>query len=236
MKDREDYLGMRYRDLKRHLLLLGATEYEIYQRLDKKELVDLAMEYQEQYINSGGGSGNGMSNSETNNGISSFFSFNFYQIENIFQWIFVIILFCLIFCILYYWNTISSYLSIFITNWFSSYFYHIQQKFPALKYSFKKSLYVSILFLLISIILDLYIAQIQISVILRWFISSNSIFLAKTISFPLRTSMLNSMSMGNYFNGLDVGPMITIWLCQKIKQFFENKSAEIILLKKQKID
>jgi hypothetical protein len=193
----------------------------------------LALEYQEKQGQYGGGIGG---SSASNNGNSFFPSLDFLQIQSFFQWMVVIILFCFLFCLLYYWNTISSYLSVLISNWISSYFYHIQQKFPAVKYSYKKSLFVSILFLLISIILDLYIAQIQISVILRWFISSNSIFLAKTISLPLRTSMFNSMSMGNLINGFDVGPMLTIWLCQKIKQFFENKSAEMILAKRQKID
>jgi hypothetical protein len=209
MKSREDYLLMRFRDLKRQLLLLGASEDEIQRRLDKQELVDLAIFYQEiQQIK------------PENEGSD-------YDLFQIIQWIGGIILFVILFYALSNFDVIL----LTLQQWGQEYFYHIQQKFPALRYAYRKFLIFPIIFLLISILLDLYIAQIQISVILRWFITSDSIFLAKTIYFPLQAPMMSSIGLSS---GLNIGPMITTWLCQKIKQWLEIKSAEVILQRRQK--
>jgi hypothetical protein len=212
MKSRDDYLSMRFRDLKRQLLLLGASEEEIQRRIDKQELVDLAVFYQ----------GNQQSLNEESEDSSLMFQ--------TIQWIGGLIFSLVLFYVLDHFNEIFSPIVLTLQRWGQEYFFHIRQKFPALKYAYRKLLFLPIIFLLVSILLDLYIAQIQFSVIIRWFISSDSIFLAKTISFPLQTPMMSSVGLSH---GLDIGPMITTWVCQKIKQWLEIKSAEVILQRRQ---
>lgn len=222
-KTRKEYLAMRFRDLKRHLLLLGVNEIEIKKRLDKQELVDLILSYSKNKLNN--------NNNKIINKITNIFSYyshiNSSNISNNITTLIILIVFLLfIILFIYYFYNIFDEIFQSLFQWILLFFQYPLMKLPALKYSYRKNLFISFILLSLSILIDIYIVQIQISVVVRWFISSDSIFLAKTLSFPLQMPSNNPIG---FMGGIDLGPMITIWLAKKVKEWFESKSAEIIM-------
>lgn len=224
MKTRDEFLSMRFRDLKRYLLLLGVSEKEISKRLDKQELVDLALLYSKNKLKTS----TKRILKETkqtfiNTIISNILPESFLPYISIITTSISILLILLF--IYYFYNAFEELFQSFF-QWLLTWFQYPLMKLPVLKYAYKKKLFIPGILLILSILLDLYIVHIQVSVIIRWFISSNSIFLAQTLSFPLQMPMSDSIG---FMSGIDIGPMITTWLLKKVKEWFESKSAELIM-------
>jgi hypothetical protein len=188
-------LKMRVRDLKLHLLKLGASESEVARRLDKLELVELALFYIEK--------------DESREVYNFFFS-----------------LFGVVIVIYVIWELIKYF---HVSQLILAYFRPALHKLPSLRYSLKKKLPLAILFLLLSILFDIYEIYVQISILLSWILPSQNVlsqFLAPTLSFPVSLPGRD----GSAFNtGLNIGPMITIWISNFIKSRLESRAASIVM-------
>ena len=201
----QDYSRMRVRDLKRYLLSIGISETEISQHLDKTELIKLATIH-------------------TNNNSSGV------PIECL-----VLLMVAIGLCMYHSRKYMIDILNC-VLDGVNSYLYPIRLKLPSIRYSWRKRQFIALLCLVISIVLDLFEIYVSMSTIASWIIPYGSklrMYLAPTLPCTLSPNMLGkTRSQRDSFilsSGVNVGPMLTIWISRYVRKWLESKAAESLM-------
>jgi uncharacterized protein YggT (Ycf19 family) len=202
----EEPLGeLRTRDLRRALLRLGATEDEVARRIDKLELVELGRTY--------------------------------LAAARRREILWVLGFFLLVSFVVYVLVSIRGHLVEFV-RWTALYvlsrFKPVKRRWKKLKIAVKNALPLAAVCVLLSILVELYMIHVQLSVLASWLLPSYSPlrrYLAPMASFSVSPSMLNrnwvfSQDSGaSSMMGLDVGPMITLGICRYTRNFLDGVAA-----------
>jgi hypothetical protein len=205
-----DYSSMRARDLKRHLLRLGVQEAAVNGLLDKADLIALADAFMHQQK----------------------------ELEHQVRIVGVVLLIGVILWLYRIRHHIYNFI-VGCVEWLKSYFYPIQLKIPSLRYAWRKRLLLAGAYLLLSIVIDLYISYVQLSVLSSWILPADSTinrFSARVPSMSVSPASLLAAQSGNATDSnsfsLNVGPVIALWVCRYTKSHLESVAAEIIMTSK----
>lgn len=132
--------------------------------------------------------------------------------------------------------------------------YKSVKKSKLLMYNIKRWNYLAAMALLVSLMLELAVAWIQLSILLSWVISRDSIirgFMLPTLSFPVSANTIANVASGKGLQNasqstsvagtlgsysLDVGPMLTIMAINFIVGRLDNYAAGVVLEHKRRKD
>ncbi|CAM9296944.1 unnamed protein product, partial [Ectocarpus fasciculatus] len=188
---------MRVRDLKRYLMKIGVSKKEVDAHLDKTELVAIGDEFwlQQRSIDT--------------------------QCR---------VMACLLLLGVLWWAFVfrkKIYSCVVdVVAWLRSFFYQIELKVPGLKFALRKRLYVAVLCLSATIALDVYMMYVQMSVLASWVLPTDSAMNRYSARVPALSvtpaALLGSggaTAAGGF--GLNVGPVIALWVCRYTKSYLE---------------
>lgn len=208
-KELKDLEGMRARELQKFLISKAAMDpTEVKNILDRKVLKQLAMEYlmdekQEEVR-----------------------KVNFARMYKT-----AITVICILFAVLF--RDILSALFLGLAGWFSGIFYRFSSTLKLIRTSLKHYLFLSSFYLIVAAAIEVFLAWVQLSVLVGW-VTPHGHFLRKyspkLFSVAVNSNMIlptgSSKSPGF---GLDIGPMITMWILGWIKSKLETYGSAYLV-------
>ena len=202
----EELSLLRTKDLKTLLLQLGVHAKEISKRVDKKELIALALSQMHE-------------KQSDNERIIRNERLRYAAIAV------VLLLICLLM-----WSTIMNVLTSLAHTLFGEYFL-FSEKFRLIKKAYKYSLFAACLALIFSCGIDIYIPLLNMSTLLSWCVGHESIlrsYMLPSFQFPLSLKTITGRGSGD--TGLNIGPMVTMMGLRFFKARLDDYAAKRILM------
>ena len=200
----EELLKLRARDLKSILYTLGFARDEVSRHIDKKELVGMIL--------------------------SSLHAQQATQAADLSrQFIFKTSLFAILVIMVVFFHKHLLAALTFAMRYLWGEHWMFAEKFRLIRKCFRSRLPLACLCLLLSCLIDAVIPLINLSTLLSWFISSDSAlrsFLFPSPYIPLSPSTVLGRGSST---GINIGPMLTLWVLKSMKSKLENVAAEGLL-------
>ena len=217
-----DFEKMRSRELRKHLLKLGLNRGELAGILDRKELKRLAEEFYTQR--------------------KSFDADIVYRAKGV-QFSIACIVIASIFI---FWGQISAFFAAIYSgfkSWFDGFVYQIKERFRLISMGVVNRFPLSCITLLLATLIQIMQPMIQLSVLASWVIPTTSPFrrfLFPMPSFPITInhflgnkegrSSKSTSSIGDIGSmGVNIAPMVLIWVCNYLKHRLEEFGASRLI-------